>query len=228
MSSFNGLVKKEMVPSIYQESKSILPPGSILPFAGALLDDNGIISYKDSFLLCNGALISRIGYPDLFECIGTTYNKVGDSTNFFRLPDFRGCFLQGYRSSTNPVHKLLWDFNSGPFYSAWTANIEDIPDIDSSTPVVLNEVVVNCHSYEKVFYFRTSYVTARRNELTSTEQTYDAYTDKYVSIAAGSELAIRFAGLDPLLKADIETAMGISAGNLTVDTLYSLTFLQAM
>jgi microcystin-dependent protein len=39
------------------------------------------------YLLCNGALVSRTTYADLFSVIGTTYGA-GDNTSTFGLPNF--------------------------------------------------------------------------------------------------------------------------------------------
>lgn len=46
------------------------------------------------FLLCNGAAVSRIGFPDLFNAIGTTYGS-GDGSTTFNLPNLIDKFIQG-------------------------------------------------------------------------------------------------------------------------------------
>lgn len=47
------------------------------------------------FLECNGALISRTIYADLFAVIGTTYGA-GDGSTTFAIPDLRGEFIRGF------------------------------------------------------------------------------------------------------------------------------------
>lgn len=47
------------------------------------------------WLKCNGALVSRTTYANLFAKIGTVYG-VGDGATTFALPDFRGEFLRGF------------------------------------------------------------------------------------------------------------------------------------
>lgn len=47
------------------------------------------------WLRCNGALVSRTAYPDLFAAIGTRWGA-GDGTTTFRLPDGRGEFIRGW------------------------------------------------------------------------------------------------------------------------------------
>ena len=67
------------------------PAGTIIPFAGTT-------TVPDNFLLCNGALISRTTYSDLFAAIGTAYGA-GDGSTTFKLPDFRDRVLQGASAS---------------------------------------------------------------------------------------------------------------------------------
>ena len=47
------------------------------------------------FLECNGTLISRTAYADLFAVIGTTYGA-GDGSTTFKIPDLRGEFIRGF------------------------------------------------------------------------------------------------------------------------------------
>lgn len=47
------------------------------------------------WLECNGALINRITYADLFNKIGSTFGD-GDGSTTFALPDLRGEFIRGW------------------------------------------------------------------------------------------------------------------------------------
>ncbi|MBX3467188.1 MAG: tail fiber protein [Planctomycetes bacterium] len=62
------------------------PPGAELP-PGAMVDFAGT-SAPTGFLLCDGSLVSRATYADLFAAIGETWGA-GDGSTTFRLPDFR-------------------------------------------------------------------------------------------------------------------------------------------
>lgn len=62
------------------------PIGSIVSYAGA--------TAPSGYLICNGALVSRTTYADLFAAIGTTYGA-GDGSTTFKLPDLRGEFIRG-------------------------------------------------------------------------------------------------------------------------------------
>lgn len=63
-----------------------MPPGVILPYAGAFV--------PDGFLWCNGQAVSRTDYAALFAAIGTRYGA-GDGSNTFNVPDLRRLFLRG-------------------------------------------------------------------------------------------------------------------------------------
>ena len=73
-----------------------MPAGTIIPFAGS--------SIPTGYLLCNGAVVSRTTYADLFRVIGTTYGA-GDGSTTFKLPDLRDRFLEG--AGTNAVGRYL-------------------------------------------------------------------------------------------------------------------------
>jgi microcystin-dependent protein len=63
---------------------SDVPIGAIFPFAGtgAVIPAN--------YLLCDGRLVLRDDYAELFAVIGTVYNRADDIVTSFRLPDYRG------------------------------------------------------------------------------------------------------------------------------------------
>lgn len=47
------------------------------------------------FLECNGALLSRTTYANLFAVIGTIYGA-GNGSTTFNIPDLRGEFIRGF------------------------------------------------------------------------------------------------------------------------------------
>ncbi len=65
------------------------PPGGIMAFANTV---SGVP--PAGWLLCDGAVVSRTTYADLFAVIGEIYGA-GDGTSTFALPDFQGRFLRG-------------------------------------------------------------------------------------------------------------------------------------
>jgi prepilin-type N-terminal cleavage/methylation domain-containing protein len=64
---------------------SILPAGSILPWASGAL--------PKGYLWCNGQSLAVSSYPALFAAIGTIYG--GDGVNGFNLPDLRARTIVG-------------------------------------------------------------------------------------------------------------------------------------
>ena len=74
----------------------LMPVGTLIAYAGA--------TRPAGFLACEGAVVLRSLYPDLFSMIGTshgdgshTYNGIptGFAGTHFNLPDYRGRFLRG-------------------------------------------------------------------------------------------------------------------------------------
>jgi len=68
-------------------SGDLLPPGVIMPYGGAAAP-------SDSWLICDGSIISRTTYADLYANVGDAFGN-GDGSTTFHLPDFRGRFLRG-------------------------------------------------------------------------------------------------------------------------------------
>lgn len=64
-----------------------IPAGAIIPFGGP------IANIPDGFLACNGALINRNDFADLFAAIGTQWGTTS-GTNF-RVPTTNGNHLRG-------------------------------------------------------------------------------------------------------------------------------------
>jgi microcystin-dependent protein len=64
----------------------MVPPGAIVPFAGA--------AAPTGWLLCYGQAVSRTTYAALFTAIGTGFGA-GDGTTTFNLPDLRGRMALG-------------------------------------------------------------------------------------------------------------------------------------
>lgn len=71
-------------------SADVLPSGLIAPFGQA--------SPPTGWLKCNGQLVSRTTYANLFTAIGTTFGA-GDGSTTFGLPDLRGEFVRGLDDS---------------------------------------------------------------------------------------------------------------------------------
>lgn len=53
-------------------------------------------SLPDGWLYCNGDELLRADYPDLYNAITNTWGTATLGSSYFKLPDFRGKFLQGF------------------------------------------------------------------------------------------------------------------------------------
>ena len=80
------------------------PVGTIAAWAG------GVSSIPSGWLLCDGSLISRTTYADLFASIGT-YHGGGDGSTSFTLPDLRNKFIVGAHSDQGTGQ--VFDVGSG-------------------------------------------------------------------------------------------------------------------
>ena len=72
--------------------------GEVKAFAGA--------AAPTGWLLCDGALVSRTTYADLFAAIGVAYGA-GDDTTTFALPDLRGRVPIGAGEGTSLTSRAL-------------------------------------------------------------------------------------------------------------------------
>lgn len=76
-----------------------VPIGGIITFAG----EKSLSS--DNFILCDGRIVSKRNYPELYDILGDIYNTAVNSSgerfsapgaDYFRVPDLRGRFIVGY------------------------------------------------------------------------------------------------------------------------------------
>ncbi len=86
----NELVDK--VDTLIQNQSSTVPSGTIVMFAGS--------SAPSGWLLCDGSVLSRVDYTNLFNSIGITYNTGGETGAQFRLPNTQGVFVRGVGQQT--------------------------------------------------------------------------------------------------------------------------------
>jgi len=83
---YNDGSTTQWVPASPAASSQTIPPGSIMDFAGD--------AAPPGWLLCQGQLVSRSTYPNLFVAIGTKYGA-GDGSTTFAVPDLGGRVTAG-------------------------------------------------------------------------------------------------------------------------------------
>lgn len=87
-----------------------LPTGLILYLA--------VEDIPDGYLLCDGSIVSRSTYSNLYAVLGTKYGA-GDGTTTFSIPDLIGKFPEGgstagsYKSAGLPNHQHWTTLDSG-------------------------------------------------------------------------------------------------------------------
>lgn len=78
--------------------ETVISPGSIQMFAGS--------TAPSGWLVCDGSVVSRRAYNDLFKVIGTTYGA-GNSNSTFTLPDMRGRLPMGAGTGASLTARTL-------------------------------------------------------------------------------------------------------------------------
>lgn len=80
------------------DSTEGVPVGTVTIFAGT--------TPKPGYLFCDGSVVLRAEYPNLFNAIGTTYNTSGETSLQFRLPSLSGKVVVGLDSSQTEFDRL--------------------------------------------------------------------------------------------------------------------------
>jgi microcystin-dependent protein len=97
--AYNSIPTNLPKGSSFESIKSpIIPTGVIEMFAGSVA--------PIGWLICDGSIVSRKGFSDLFKLIGTTYG-FGNSNDTFTLPDMRGRLPIGVGSGSGLTTRAL-------------------------------------------------------------------------------------------------------------------------
>ena len=97
--SYNSMPTNSPKGSSFEPIKTpIIPTGVIEMFAGSVA--------PIGWLICDGSIVSRVAFSDLFKIIGTTYG-VGNSNSTFTLPDMRGRLPIGVGSGSSLTTRAL-------------------------------------------------------------------------------------------------------------------------
>jgi hypothetical protein len=96
----SSCVTQKQLAAVKQEAT---PVGTIASFGG--------LKVPAGWLSCDGRLISKMDYPELFNAIGTNWG--GTANDEFKIPDLRGYFLRGIDSTktVDPQANTRTDIN---------------------------------------------------------------------------------------------------------------------
>lgn len=92
-----GLVPDAQIPA-YPADKLPAPLGYPIGFIMLYAAESFTTAMAGVWLECNGAVLARTSYPDLFNIIGTRFGYTSSST--FKIPDLRGQFVRGWSHGT--------------------------------------------------------------------------------------------------------------------------------
>lgn len=73
-------------------NSNFVPIGTIIAYAGEVKTKKEELA-KGGWFLCDGSVLARKEYPELFKAIETSWGAPSDIS--FNLPDFRGLFMRG-------------------------------------------------------------------------------------------------------------------------------------
>jgi hypothetical protein len=84
------------------------PAGSIIAFGGDTLH------IPEGWLFCDGSVVSREQYKDLYDAIGTAWGS-GNGSTTFALPDLRGMFLRGVNYARRHPSEKAWHSSANAY-----------------------------------------------------------------------------------------------------------------
>lgn len=120
-----------------------LPVGTVQPFLG--------LTPPLGYLVCQGQLISKIEYPELYAICGSTFGTETD-THFY-LPDLRGKTIAGYDSSDttmNTIGKLLGNKTHTHTSAAHTHTIAEHIHTTGNHTLTIDEIPWHGHAFRAV------------------------------------------------------------------------------
>ena len=108
LTTFNAHVANQNDPhnTISLIQTQLVPPGAVFHFARN--------SAPSGYLVCNGSIVSRTTYANLFAAIGTTFGA-GNGSTTFGLPNLLGEFIRGWDAGRG--------VDSGRGFGSWQADM---------------------------------------------------------------------------------------------------------
>jgi|LakMenEpi03Aug12_release.lakeMendotaPanAssembly.Ray.scaffolds.fasta_scaffold447279_2 microcystin-dependent protein len=99
------------ISSLQEQINALItvPVGTILIFSGGTV--------PSGYLLCNGSLVLKATYPNLWNVIGSTYatGSIAPPSSSFFIPDLRGLFVRG--TSVNTTYNVTGGGSLGTYQS---------------------------------------------------------------------------------------------------------------
>ena len=115
-----------------------LPIGTLQPYLG--------LKAPNGYLICDGSLISKTVYPDLYVICGSLFGT--ETETHFYLPDLRGKTIAGYNaddSTLNTIGKLLGTISHTHTSAAHTHTIAGHVHTTGNHTLTIDEVPAHSH-----------------------------------------------------------------------------------
>ena len=133
------------------------------------------------FLVCDGSVVSRTDYADLFAVIGTAYGA-GDGLTTFGLPDLSGRVVIGV-SSTHVLSSAGGEENHTLLSNELPEHIHEVPQhghestIKATTPRLVHSITQPAYDYHKPNSTRTIYTGSGGTAYSGTSSVAATRTD---------------------------------------------------
>lgn len=122
------------------------PIGAIVPFSSDTI--------PNGWLLCDGSLVSRTTYSELFKVIGTAYGT-GDGSTTFNVPDIQGRVVVGKQQTMTPSGNFTNLGETGG-EEDHTLTVSEMPSHTHDVAIAVNNTVAGGARY----YFNSAGTTS--------------------------------------------------------------------
>lgn len=122
------------------------PIGAIVPFSSDTI--------PNGWLLCDGSLVSRTTYSELFKVIGTAYGT-GDGSTTFNVPDIQGRIVVGKQQTMTPSGNFTNLGETGG-EEDHTLTVSEMPSHTHDVAIAVNNTVAGGARY----YFNSAGTTS--------------------------------------------------------------------
>lgn len=86
---------------------SIVPVSTVFYTAMKSLDINNLPEqYREDYMICDGSLLPKADYPELYKCLGNTW---GGNGNKFRIPNLLNKFIRGASDIPSGANVIMED-----------------------------------------------------------------------------------------------------------------------
>lgn len=129
-----------------------VPLGIVEMYSGSTIPEN--------YAVCDGQALSQSLYPELYQAIGTRFNKSGTASGMFCLPDLRGRFIVGQGSES--------DYNTIGNTGGEKTHVLSVSEMPTHT-----HGMAHTHDYMDIYYSETGGSTGVPDGRGSGDTDYD-------------------------------------------------------